>query len=57
MTSEMADRAQKEMRANKRYRWLGEQPQGTRPQYSEQEFSLCSSHLAWKEGQTFCQRR
>jgi len=28
MTREMADRARKEVRANKRYRWLGEQQQG-----------------------------
>lgn len=45
-TSEMADRAQKEVKANKRYRWLGEQQQGrVRRILSKSSLAVVSSRI------------
>jgi len=46
MTDAMANRARKEMSANKRYRWLGEQPKGrVRRILAESDLCVISSHM------------
>ena len=46
MTDAMANRARKEMSANKRYRWLGEQPKGrVRRILAKSHLCVLSSHM------------